>query len=98
MWILCNACVMNGLAAPLCRMNHSCSPNLTTIEFPVTVGPETRETSLFPRIPRIGFFAARDIEEGQQLTLDYSPGRTGEQLKKVLKCCCGLKNCKGWLF
>lgn len=84
--------------------NHSCDPNLTTIEFPMAVpagegGAGGGGARLqFPRVPRVCFFAARDVEAWEELTLDYSPGRAGDSLKKAVPCRCGTPACKGWLF
>jgi hypothetical protein len=65
-------------------MNHSCDPN--TIARKVFV--ETREVSL----PRIGFYALRDIRPGEEITFDYAYDN-----KKLEQCRCGSDNCKGWL-
>jgi SET domain-containing protein len=53
-----------------------------------------------PTVPRVGFFALRDIQAGEELSIDYSPNhkKSDSQLKKVVKCYCGVKKCKGWLF
>jgi len=47
---------------------------------------------------RSGFFASRDIVAGEQLYIDYSSGRQGDALKKVIPCLCGNQECKGFLF
>jgi SET domain-containing protein len=46
----------------------------------------------------VGFFASRDIQVGEEMCIDYSPGRHGDQLQRVIQCFCGLAKCKGWLF
>ncbi len=81
-------------------LNHCCSPNLTTCEIPVARAPRAlSDAPGLPRVPRVGFFALRDISAGEELTIDYSPGRTGDELKKVLRCRCSAgQDCKGWLF
>lgn len=106
-----------GNAARL--FNHSCEPNVTTLE----VHNERRENdavtchagmkdgdpgdsgwdgsdklSNLPRVPRIGLFTMRDVQAGEMLSIDYSPGRTGNKLQKVTPCLCGLPTCKKWLF
>jgi hypothetical protein len=48
--------------------------------------------------PRLAFFACKDIKKGEQLTIDYSPGREGEELRMTVKCACKEQSCKGWLF
>ena len=50
-------------------------------------------------MPRVGFFARRDIHIGEELSIDYSPNsKSGGGLRKVIKCECGSTKCKGWLF
>jgi SET domain-containing protein len=52
-----------------------------------------------PNVPRVGFFARRDIFIGEELSIDYSPNsKLGEGLLKMIKCECGSNKCKGWLF
>ncbi len=56
---------------------------------------------------RVAFFAARDIEAGEELTFDYSGqgGLPGTPAKKKrnkkssdsFKCACGEDNCKGYI-
>ena len=68
--------------------NHSCSPNCTTLELPNNAQKNNKysnprnaptekerlvETMKF--MPRLAFFACKDIKKGEQLTIDYSPGR-----------------------
>lgn len=78
-------------------LNHNCVPNLTTCEIPVARAPGDGQS--MPRVPRVGFFALRDISAGEELSIDYSPGRSGDQLKKVLRCRCDAgAACKGWCF
>lgn len=80
--------------------NHSCEPNLTTIEFPMQYDRDRvpGEALPFPKVPRVCFFALRDIEPWEELLLDYSPGRTGADLRQTIRCCCGAKRCKGFIF
>jgi SET domain-containing protein len=60
-------------------INHSCEPNLECQRW--CVGDHTR----------VGFFAARDIERGAELTFDYDFESGG------FKCNCGAATCKGWV-
>ena len=45
------------------------------------------------RLPRIGFFAAKDIPPRTELTFDYGHTTGG----KSRQCHCGAANCRGWL-
>ena len=60
-------------------INQSCEPNLECQRW--CVGDHTR----------VGFFAARDIERGAELTFDYDFESGG------FKCNCGAATCKGWV-
>ena len=66
--------------------NHSCAPNLR--QFSVWVD----NVSL--ALPRIAFFATRDIEAGEELNFDYKYQEGGRNLA----CHCGAKNCRKWLY
>ena len=81
-------------------LNHSCEPNVTTLEVTVTRDNNTEEdeTDAIPKVPRAGFFAIRDIQPNEELCIDYSPGRHGDELQRVIQCFCGSTKCKGWLF
>lgn len=68
-------------------INHSCEPNLLK-SFVYTSIQD-------PRAPRIAFFAARDIEPMTELTYDYAYGTVEG---KSLKCYCGAKKCRGFLY
>ena len=43
---------------------------------------------------RIGLFAIKDIEAGEEITFDYQFERVGA---KKQQCFCGSKNCRGFL-
>nr|CDS31041.1 histone lysine N methyltransferase SETD2 [Hymenolepis microstoma] len=61
-------------------VNHSCEPNAET------------EKWIVNGLPRVGFFAARDIKVGEEVTIDYNfvqYGRTEQ------KCYCGTLSCTG---
>ncbi|KAF0985038.1 hypothetical protein FDP41_000077 [Naegleria fowleri] len=61
-------------------INHSCDPNSVLQKW--TVGHQSR----------IGVFALRDIEKGEEITFDYAMECYGVSLQK---CYCGSKNCRG---
>ncbi|XP_046412948.1 histone-lysine N-methyltransferase NSD2 [Neodiprion fabricii] len=63
-------------------MNHSCQPNCETQKW--TVNGDTR----------IGLFALRDIEIGEELTFNYNLACDGETRKP---CLCGSPNCSGFI-
>jgi hypothetical protein len=63
-------------------INHCCEPNCTTVRWVVN-GQD-----------RIGIFALRKIEPGEEITIDYgwSPSQVGD-----LKCYCGAPSCTGYI-
>ncbi|KAL0116161.1 hypothetical protein PUN28_011190 [Cardiocondyla obscurior] len=63
-------------------MNHSCAPNCETQKW--TVNGDTR----------IGLFALRDIDSGEELTFNYNLASDGETRKA---CLCGASNCSGFI-
>lgn len=62
--------------------DHSCSPNCETQKW--TVNGDTR----------VGLFALRDIEPGEELTFNYNLASDGETRKP---CLCGASNCSGFI-
>lgn len=82
-------------------MNHSCDPNLAV--YGVWIN------TLDPRLPRIAFFANRDVAKGEELTFDYKmTGDTTaaaarnsarpENDQKRIPCKCGSEQCRKFLF
>ena len=63
-------------------IDHSCQPNCETQKW--TVNGDTR----------IGLFALRDIEPGEELTFNYNLACDGEKRKP---CLCGAPNCSGFI-
>jgi len=63
-------------------LNHSCAPNC-----------ETQKWMVRGELC-IGIFATRDIEEGEELTIDYKFERFGE---KPSRCYCMAGACCGWI-
>lgn len=70
-------------------INHSCEPNLSVV--PVFV--ECQEASMHG----VAFFAARDIEEGEQLCFDYTGGRQQVSGKRR-PCLCGSVSCHKYIY
>eukprot|EP00899_Mesostigma_viride_P003242 jgi/Mesvir1/12919/Mv05938-RA.1 len=96
-------------------LNHSCTPNLCTFEVPTVSPsdlvltkrgrckqngvPSITDDDIWDYLPRVSFFTLRDVEMGEELLIDYSPGRHFySQLRKEIRCQCGSPLCKGWLF
>ena len=67
-------------------LNHSCEPNceLYMIEETEEHGPLV--------LPRISIEAYRDINIGEQLTIDY-----GWPAEQAIPCGCGVEKCRGWV-
>lgn len=63
-------------------INHSCDPNAQTQKW--TVNGELR----------VGFFAQKMIEVGEEINFDYRLERYGREPQK---CYCGTAICRGWL-
>ncbi|XP_068207077.1 histone-lysine N-methyltransferase SETD2 isoform X2 [Palaemon carinicauda] len=63
-------------------INHSCDPNAQTQKW--TVNGELR----------VGFFAQKMIEAGEEINFDYRLERYGREPQK---CYCGTATCRGWL-
>jgi SET domain-containing protein len=74
-------------------LNHSHAPNLR-LE-PVYRSPAHRT------VPRIAFFAARDLTEGEELVWDYGCGAAvsepNDSGQGRTRCACGAEACDGWL-
>ena len=68
-------------------LNHSCSPNLRQ----ASVWVDTLSLAL----PRIAFFATRDIQPLEELTFDYKYEANDEA---TMRCHCGAPNCREWLY
>ena len=63
-------------------VNHSCSPNAETQKW--IVGKQLR----------VGFFAVKNIAEGDEIVFDYAFERFG---KKAQECYCGSEKCTGFI-
>eukprot|EP00803_Ostreobium_quekettii_P008280 evm.model.scf_1450.3 EVM.evm.TU.scf_1450.3 scf_1450:26714-35429(-) len=78
-------------------VNHSCDPCME-------VRKMTRRTARVFKseggVPRILFQSLCDIVPGQELTVDYFPDLSREQLERCehkTPCLCGSDKCKGWV-
>jgi SET domain-containing protein len=68
-------------------LNHSCNPNL--VSYPVRVDNI---------VPRVGFFARKDISANTEITVDYgSRSSVHSTSGKAYPCHCGSVNCKRFL-
>ena len=68
-------------------LNHSCEPNLRQ----TSVWVDTLSLAL----PRIAFFATRDIQPLEELTFDY---KYEENAAATMRCHCGAPSCREWLY
>ncbi len=66
---------------PVRYMNHSCDPNCELIQWGVD------------GLPRMHFFAKKNIKSGIELTFDYNWDLVSGQVGTV--CLCGSENCDG---
>lgn len=77
-----------------CRfLNHSCEPNLIAAEMPV-VGVNGEKRWL------VIMYAVRHIQPGNELTLDYNPMLSREDMASDSghkPCLCGAEKCRGWM-
>ena len=91
--------------------NHSCKPNCTTLELPNNAQKHKKHASpsdaptekeriieTMKYVPRLAFFACKDVKKGEQLTIDYSPNRFGNRLKKTVKCMCSERRANDGCF
>lgn len=72
--------------APFRYLNHSCSPNCELILVQVEYDDGT------PSDTEIWVEAGRDIQSGEELTIDY-----GWPAESAIACDCGSPNCRGWI-
>lgn len=78
-------------------INHSCDGNLRVYRV------YTETTDL--RFCRIGLYASRDIEIGEELSYDYGYATSKDTDQKdfsndptAIRCMCGASNCRQWLW
>lgn len=86
------------MSGPTRFINHSCDPNLRIF---ARVGDHADK-----HIHDIAMFALRDIPRGEQLTFDYVDGvaeqdddaKDKSKQGDMVKCLCGSKNCRKFLW
>ncbi|MGI6401412.1 MAG: SET domain-containing protein [Thermoguttaceae bacterium] len=79
--------------APYRFLNHCCEPNCQLIEWEIE--GEDASDSEAPRSRKffeLWVHALRDIEKGEELTIDY-----GWDWKSAIPCKCGSPHCRGWI-
>ena len=74
--------------APFRFVNHSCNPNC---EFEAIEDPNSRTPGDRPKT-RLYLITLRDIEVGEQFSIDYN-----WSAKDAIRCECGAVNCRGWV-
>jgi len=79
-------------------INHSCEPNLNV--FPVWID------CLDPNLPRLAFFAKKNIQKDEEIHFDYeniqeeveiSNEKTTRMITRI-RCQCGSSKCREWVF
>ena len=80
--------------APYRFLNHSCDPNCEFVEWEI----EDQEGSVLGETPRsrkvfeLWLHALRDVQKGEELTIDY-----GWSWRFAIPCKCGAPTCRGWI-
>ena len=79
--------------APYRFLNHSCDPNCEFIEWQIDDQslPQEEGSERKP-ICELWIHALRDIQIGEELTVDY-----GWDWRAAIPCKCGSPNCRGWI-
>ncbi|PHH49734.1 Histone-lysine N-methyltransferase,H3 lysine-9 specific dim-5 [Ceratocystis fimbriata CBS 114723] len=86
------------MSGPTRFVNHSCNPNMKIF---VRVGDHADK-----HIQDLALFAIKNIPAGTELTFDYLNGKVdGEEdeddpakVAEMVRCLCGSKNCRGYLW
>jgi uncharacterized protein len=71
--------------APFRFLNHSCRPNCSLLEFEIEYDDGTDGSELW-------LSAEKDIESGEQMTIDY-----GWPAESAIPCGCGSSECRKWI-
>jgi len=81
-------------SGPTRFMNHSCDPNTRIF---ARVGDSADK-----HVHDLAFFAIKDITAFTELTFDYVDGKDDdledEEPGEIIKCLCGTRKCRGWLW
>lgn len=78
------------MSGPTRFINHSCEPNLRIFATVKHLADQPFHS--------LAFFAIKDISMGTELTFDYLDGITDGNGKEKVKCLCGARKCRGYLF
>ena len=72
-------------STPFRFLNHSCEPNCELMLWKErTVGGK--------KLSRLWLLTIRDIEEGEEMTIDYAWPE-----EDPIRCLCGAESCRGWV-
>lgn len=80
--------------APYRFLNHSCEPNCEFVEWEIEDQLEIAlsEASQPKSVFELWLHALRDIQKGEELTIDY-----GWSWQFAIPCKCGSSQCRGWI-
>lgn len=70
-------------------LNHSCRPNCEFVEWEIQNEDEGAEVE---KIYELWVHALRDIQKGEELTIDYA-----WDWQSAIPCQCGAPDCRGWI-
>jgi SET domain-containing protein len=71
-------------------INHSCDPNIQSFNLSGQIESQT--------LHRIGLFASRKIQAGEELTMDYQWDKNELNIPKDIPCLCKSSKCRGFLM
>ena len=80
--------------APYRFLNHSCDPNCEFVEWEIedqleiALDETTQPNSVF----ELWLHTLRDVQKGEELTIDY-----GWSWQFAIPCKCGARHCRGWI-
>lgn len=74
---------------PYRYLNHSCNPNCEFVEWEIDCEDEG---SGVKKVYELWLHALRNIEKGEELTVDYA-----WDWRSAIPCRCGSPNCRGWI-